>query len=467
MKKENYNRWETEEYLFLLVIFAFSLLLFFHSLHRFFDHDEFEAIHTAWKILSGETIYVDFFQHHHPLLYYLMAPVIKISGENIRTLLSLRIIFFILCILIAFITYRIALVSYGRKTALISTVLLLSTDIFFSKAIEIRPDVPQTLFGTLAIFYLIKYLNKRRFIYSILSGLFLGISFLFLQKAIFLIAGIMLILLLEIYGGKLTIKELFLYMLYVSIPILPYFIYLIIKNHLLAYIFWNWTINIKLNQHFSPLYFLKTSYQKCWIIWSFYLVGLFMFSLRPNIRSLCLLSVILLSSAFLAKTPYQQYYLPAIPLVAIISGYCIENTIANRKAIIYLILLGVALPMDSYVKSAIYLKNDYQLAKVQYVLRHTASSDYVYDGNILFNVFRKDIDYFWFSVRPKTGLLATYKLLNPSYKYNIYQKIRTLKPKIISNYYIDVNNKAIKNQYIRSPIYRDLYLRVTSTPLRK
>ena len=51
------------------VIAAIAIpLLLSSAVRRVFDRDEIETIHSAWKMTAGETLYVDFFQHHHPLL---------------------------------------------------------------------------------------------------------------------------------------------------------------------------------------------------------------------------------------------------------------------------------------------------------------------------------------------------------------------------------------------------------------
>ena len=46
-----------------------GLYVLYMSLLGSLNHDELEAVHTAWKIVQGEVIYADFFQHHHPLFY--------------------------------------------------------------------------------------------------------------------------------------------------------------------------------------------------------------------------------------------------------------------------------------------------------------------------------------------------------------------------------------------------------------
>jgi hypothetical protein len=91
-------------------------------------------------------------------------------------------------------------------------------------------------------------------------------------------------------------------------------------------------------------------------------------------------------------------------------------------------------------------------------LPKTTPSDYVYDGDIQFNVFRRDIDFFWFSVRPKNGALETYKTIR-NYDYGIYSDIEKFKPKVISKMWLDTKNKIISDNYEKSPVYGDLLIR--------
>ena len=53
---------------------VFLALTFALSMFRFFDADEMEHVHSTWHVLHGAVPYVDFFQHHHPLLWYVLAP---------------------------------------------------------------------------------------------------------------------------------------------------------------------------------------------------------------------------------------------------------------------------------------------------------------------------------------------------------------------------------------------------------
>lgn len=108
--------------------------------------------------------------------------------------------------------------------------------------------------------------------------------------------------------------------------------------------------------------------------------------------------------------------------------------------------------------------NAEQLKKIEYVLSITRGNDYAYDGNILFNIFRKDADFYWYSTDPdpRMGTLETFQIMT-GYHYDIYERIDRVKPKVISNYYIgNMEDHRIKNHYERSKQYADLFIRIDS-----
>src|SRR3989304_3084629 len=44
--------------------------------------DEFEHLHAAYLVSRGQTPYVDFFEHHTPLLYYLAAALLPMRAPD-------------------------------------------------------------------------------------------------------------------------------------------------------------------------------------------------------------------------------------------------------------------------------------------------------------------------------------------------------------------------------------------------
>ena len=457
-----------EKLLWCLLLASLSGVIF-QVLNREFNHDELEAVHAAWKILHGEKIYIDFFQHHHPFLYYLLTPILVVFGENTNSILATRLIIFAMLLLVLHVTYYLAENIFNRGSGIFSLALLAITPVFSNSAFEIRPDVPQTLFGLAALLFLFIYLENLSLRYLIMSSVFLGVSFLFLQKAIFLIAPIAALLTIRTYKRQISFLDYFIYFLTLLLTISPYYIYLVHEGALYSYFIFNWVLNAKFLSQPSQLEILYGTLGYAIItnllIWIFYFWGLKDFIKNIKQKEFAFVSVSLLISLVFFRAPHKQYFIMIIPLVAIISGFVFHSIFSRNR---YKILINISIVLYMIVSASLFLffsfceihSNWYQFQKINYVLSITNPKEFVYDGDINFNVFRKDISFFWFSVNPKMGALITYKTFS-SYHYDIYNLINTVKPKVISGNYIDnLTDKRISNHYIQSQLYKDLLIRI-------
>ena len=441
-----------------IVLAVMIFLVFLNSLFRHFNPDEFESIHTAWKILSGKFIYTGFFQHHHPFFYYTIVPVIQLCGENITSILMLRMLIFVLLIFILIFTYKIAYAVFEDKDISIYSIVFLSSIILFLRdIIAIRPDIPQVLFGLIAIYFLVLSFKTRPTKHLIWSALALAVSFLFLQKAILLIGIIFILLIIRACFKKITIRQFLIYWISFILILSPYYIYLAYTGKISEYIFFNWILNIYLEETVLPFSGIYGSFFTNILQWTFFLTGIFLCKRYVHREFACLV-LLLFFPLLISQAPHSQYYLPFWPLMAIIAGYGIKQLISNKTAVNYIVIIGAIFPILSLKSAFINNGNEVQLDKIAYVLSHTNQNDYVYDGECRFNVFRKDIDYFWFSIAPKCGGLVAYKKLRP-YNFNTYESIEKFKPKIISNSYINMNNKVIRNNYHMSDKYTDIFVR--------
>lgn len=458
----------TKSTVFLWMLFGFLLsIVLFLSLNKEFSYDEVESVHTSWKILQGERLYVDFFQHHHPLLYYLIAPIVLVVGENTTALVVARIAVFSLLVLILAITYQLSVKVFSRDTGIISVILLTTTLIFTTRAIEIRPDVPQTLFSLTSLLCLFSYLeNKSKDIkYLILSAVASGVAFLFLQKALVLTFLVVGLLLFNIYRKTIRFRDSLIYLLVFSLSFLPYVIYLIYSNTIDTYFTFNWILNIKFLDRSYPFNTFLNSCKTNFSVWFFYVLGLFYFLRTSTQKQFGLLSLGLLVFIFLARKEYEQYFMPVIPLVAIASSYTISQIFNNKfdgnKIILLVLILSVLIPLHDLTQLVSAHKSNFQLQKINYVLSITSLEDFVYDGNVSFNVFRKDIDFFWYSLDQGDGL-STYQSMF-EYNYDVYKLIDQHKPRLISNHLIkNMNDERIVKNYKQSNIYQDLFIRMDS-----
>jgi len=458
MEKIISHRDEVNLILFFKILLGITVLtVFLLAIFRDFDHDELEAVHTAWKILNGEVIYIDFFQHHHPFFYYLISPVIWVVGENTTTLLVLRVLMFGAFIAMLWCAFRISdLIFEDKKVAWLATLFLVSMTMFSQKAIEVRPDVPQVLFGLLSILFLYKHIKSTSRTSLYLSAFCMGLSFLFLQKTIFIVAGIGLTQLYWVCEKKFTIKYVLLYWVCFSLTVCPYFLYLIFSGQFQDYLFWNWILNMNFEGSFPALKTILNSFHYNHFIWIFFLIGAVV-CFRRKIIDISLLSIILLGTVFLVNAPYRQYFMPFIPLMCAIAAVGLLSVL-RYKQVLTVVFLAFIVPNLYYIWSMVVNPNKNQIEKINWVLQQTSQSDYIYDGDIYFNIYRKDIDFFWFSTEPGKGGLGTYKKLKP-YTYDIYSSISKFKPKLISTIFInDMDHHYIKENYSISDRYKDIYV---------
>ena len=136
------------------------------------------------------------------------------------------------------------------------------------------------------------------------------------------------------------------------------------------------------------------------------------------------------------------------------------DVFGGRERIAVLTLLFTAfIPLVNHVRGALLYTSAPQLAKIQYVLDLTDPEDYVYDGNIFFNLFRRDVDFIWFMAGEPYKAAETLAILK-DYDYNVYRAIAEYKPKVISSFGIDnMNDPRIAEHYVPSPEYDDLFIR--------
>ncbi len=456
--------------LFVGSLLALSLvLLFFMSVNRFFDHDEFEAMHTTWKMFQGQEIYDDFIQHHHPFTYYTLLPLYALFGSTTEVLIAARVFMFFQLAGMLILTYLIAFEVYQRHfIALTSTLFLALTALFTAKAIEIRPDVPQSLLSLLGLYLMVRFFRTRSLWLLVASGLAFGVSILFLQKGI-VFAGLAGLVLLGrwLFGRDVTFAQGLLFAGSVIAATLPYALYLLLSAQMQSFIFWNFTYN--------TLYYelrgweagklidnLNNLYNENSLILLLFAVTLFLRKKRLE-WELLFLAAGVFGFTLLTGRHNTQYYLLVFPFIATLAaqGLMTGLGLKGRNAVAALVVAFVAfMPLVNQFRNAFVYTNDSQLAKIQYVLDLTDEDDYVYDGNIFFNLFRRDVDFIWYMAGEPYKAAETLAILM-DYDYNIYEAIERFEPEVISNFGIeDMSDPRIAEHYERSSEYEDLFIRV-------
>jgi hypothetical protein len=445
-----------------LCLTVYLVGLFQLALHGPYDPDELEAIHTAWKMAQGERIYLDFFQNHHEGLYILLLPFIHIWGDSLAAMQAIAVFVFGLFLLQLWLTYLIAAHVFNREIGLLSA-MLLSANLVFWEAMNIRPDSPQTLFGLIAVYIFLVHQRRPGIGKLLLSAVSLAVSFLFLQKAIFLVFLLGCIQLALLLRKKMKPTHFIGYWAGFAAVLAPYFLHHFLHTTWTTYWTCNWLFNLKYTVHLSAHTvnkFLLSSYLENMVMLIFFVAGLWNCLKDPPRRMLAFLAVGLFAFSFKTNVLGPQYFMMALPFMAIVAAtvpYALMS--ANRgmglTAMICLCLLPARV---AYLNSHTDARES-QWLPIEAVLKNTTPEDRVYDGLMGFNVFRKDLDYFWITVEPFNQYLRTYRQFAP-YDYDLLALIDTCKPKIISSAGIpDMQDPRIANHYVPLPEMDDLWIR--------
>ena len=476
----NSNKFLRSTLTIISIILIPTILIY--SAFRQYNIDELEAFHSAWKIFQGKQIFVDFFQHHHPLIYYLLAPIIGIFGTNTINLLFARFFILIILSILSLSTYKIAKTFFDKTTAWITLLFMLTNTGFLCSAIEIRPDIGQVCTGVISLHLLFLYLYKKhsskKHLYLYSSAFFMGISFLFLQKAYPIIILTGLLLLHQFFRKRIPFKTLIIYPAMFNVPVLFYTLFLYFTNALPQYFEYNWLLNFKINASGGPmgasiyktlLYFMPRNP----FFWFLFFVGIFLAKKTHIQKKVVYFAIGQFIFMFTFKSHGSQYLMPVIPFASILAAntcYAIKkykSTIFHdcftyrlhtptkrhhlpwwiksicrttylhkiffnhRKILASCIIIVTTLPgIATYWRGAYLTSKTEQIKKIDYLLSITDKDDYILGGGNSVNLYRNTVDFFWFTLRSKPEIIK--------------KRIQEKKPKII------VSDERLHNDVLSS-----------------
>lgn len=433
-----------------IAILTALVFVFFRAFHG----DELEAVHTIWKIAQGEVIFRDFFQHHHPFLYYVLVPVILFFGETLTSLFVCRAILVVVGLGIGYYTYKLSLRVYDdQEVAVWSLFLLFSTSLFVWYGLQIRPDVPMVFFLLVALYQLYSFFvgcQRRRIVYS---GVAAGVAMLFLQKAIIPIGCILILLSTKASTRKIAWTALGWFLGSVLVIQLPYYYYLWYTDGLWTYYLLNWLLNSKMLKQplaLTGIEILLVTFPL--LFW--YAKGLWTSKSVEGERELAGLSVALLATVIAYPAPNPQYLLPALPLLAIIGARALAETARRQLKLIGAFCVATMIfALFAYVQMIRIHPLPQQIKEIKYILAVTSPDDYLLAGTWVHgNLYRKDADYFWFQTEPRHGLILVYRDLT-GYPYDSYEIVERMEPKLIAKeLFADLSDERISGRYVPAEI---------------
>lgn len=395
-----------------LTVLIFSLIFFtvliFLQLQKPFSWDELEHLHATYLVSLGKLPYRDFFEHHHPLLWYLAMPFFRVTTQTYLLLISVKVI----SIGVGLINLYILFILTGKFSSkhlfqVLAIVVAGSSVPFLLNGMEYRPDNVMLTNILLSFLFLINYFESKKMKSLFLCGFFLAVAFLFLQKAIFFIfaANISILTAAAIEKRfKIILKELAVLNLCLLLEVLFFTVLLERFDLWNQYYFFNWTLNAFFEDSFSLIKTFKEFFLPDYGFFLLFLIAYTILWLQLITKKLhakdILLFIWLTVSVLLlviSRSPYSQYFLPLSFFGSLCLINCFENFKVNQD-IFFSTLLMALLPLvffkSNYIHSYTFAKQADEIVKKRDTQPQNLSEESVQKS---LNIFQETYEFYWFS----------------------------------------------------------------------
>ncbi|MBN2345877.1 MAG: glycosyltransferase family 39 protein [Candidatus Aminicenantes bacterium] len=451
------------KFLFVMIV-VLALLTLSLAVNRIFWTDEIEHLHASWMVGQGRAPYRDFFEHHHPLLWFLLAPLVPFLGWGAAVLAASRLLMLLLAAGIAWLTWRIArLAGGGVEAGFLAVSLLFANFMFLPCVMEVRPDVPMVFLALAAVERLLVFREDGKPGRLLAAAFLAALSFLFLQKAAFLSPAAALLLVAWGRRGRIAPGLLLKAIAVFLLPLLLFLAWMLAAGVFSDYLLCNWLLNAGRRAAFSAwagigrLALFNVAF---WLLLPWALPWALRPRQRPSAAVVALLGLSALLALCLLPNPADRHFLLCLPLLSVSVALFVSSRPFFRErrrwsaAVLAVLLL---LPLPPLLNHP-FPFNGVQLEKITFVLERTGPGERVLDGHCDFNLFRPDCHYFWFNVE-EGGMLEDYRRLSGrSLEYDPCRLIRERRPQAALLSDREWRSCRLWRDYLPTP-YGGLYLR--------
>lgn len=366
IKKPHQNN---ELKIFKILILIVGFYYIFLASFSYLSSDELEHIQCSWLVFRGRIPYVDFFQHHHGLIWYVFSLVFYVSGESATSVILIRLINLSFAFGILYCIYLIALqISKSKKTAIFTVVIAMFVNLFTRCFLEVRPDVLMTLFIFLSFLHFTKFWNTKERRFLIYCGVVLAFAFFALQKAAFFIIPFYFAIIFLLFLKRIKLKQVLILSISSLLPLLIYVAIVWLSGRFNEYIAFNWIYNYLKpgTQPFISFFSLCFSSVPNFL-WFLTFLFLFLLTTIFFIQNFKKTTVLLKVSFFIGvsgfviqstfPTVYIWYFIWVLPFIIIPAAYFLIQVIDRHIIVVkyqYLLLYFFCAPLvyglDSFVK---------------------------------------------------------------------------------------------------------------------
>ncbi len=452
------------------IILSFWILFY----HQPKTGDDVEHLHSAWLVWQGKVPYIDFFQHHNPLMWYLFAPVVGWFAYDIVVFDVVRIISTLLLFLNLYIVAKIIhkFASNSWSASILGVASVFPSYVIYSGQ-DFRPDNYMLLCFMGGIFYLLSYLDDKKQKHLIISFLLFVLSFFFMHKIIFslvVVGGIIIYLLVKKDIPFSDFLKALIIPIFIVIAFLSWLIY-----HDMVEKYWlsNYVFNLYIPDVYGNL--VEPTKTEFYVVSLIALIGSLYFLIKGNI-SQRILSILWIAEAlqrFFYFSLDRHYYYQLQVLNAIMAGAILWVMVKKYNI---LSLLCVCLSIwgcfifANYCKANILPPQFHRYVTPKYIIEQTNRCDSVLNGyGVTYGIFNKDITYYW-NLNGQLDVIGSKIGIAPLHDVN--KVIEQHLPRVIYtgpywdeklhqqdiNVYVHLVSDEIRNKYYEQSLFVNIFI---------
>ncbi len=378
------------------VVAAFWLLIN----HQPMTGDDVEHLHSAWLVSQGKVPYIDFFQHHNPLLWYIFAPFARFFAYDLILFDFVRVVSTLVMLAVLWLSAQIIrrFICHNVYAGLLGIAAVFPSYIIMSGQ-DFRPDNYMVLFFMLGLYKLFAYLEQKKTRQLVCSFAAFFIAFLFMQKVIFLLAFVGLVVIWLLLKKQISAKDFGLALIIPAICSILFLIWLLSHDMLERY----WLANYIFNLHIPDVYggLVEKTKPEFYIVSGIAMIGCIYLLLRGNTaaRIICLLWLSEAAQRLFYFSLDRHYYYQMQILNAILIGAFAWHVIIrwpwSSWLFLALSLTGCIFFYD-YCQQKKINPGYYRYVTPKYILEQTNRCDIVLNGyGLTYGIFSKDATYYW------------------------------------------------------------------------
>jgi len=411
-----------------LLLISVCISIYFAYVHML-NMDEREHLYASFMIYSGYIPYKDFFEHHHPLLWYLFAPILNFCDNTPYIWYIIRTFGLIILSITTFLVYKLALfITNNKTTALTAIIIYLGFETVGYAGTEFRPDNLMICLFLAGLYQYLKYLKQDNWKNLAKAYFLFFLSLLTLQKIIVLLSVMGLIIFFLAYRHK-KIRTVFITLLLPLSATLLYGLYLYHYDTLKIYLESNWILHKYFRFH-PTFKFIKTIFYFLPSLGA--VLALFLSKKSPVSLNIIKILYLVCFIFILILSPSSQYLLPCYPFLAIIFADFLSTRFEKYSLIILCLYTATSLYSAIKLHQSPELGPETHTELSKIIINNSNKDDLIVSDMFWSGGLRRSAyGYYWFSIGGIS--LLDYKLFHHHELPDLNRIISIRKPKIVAN----------------------------------